>query len=81
MLVVIGAILAGYMMEHGELMVLLQPAELVIIAGSSLGTILIANPMPTVIRLFKGITGILSNGPDRAAYLESLKMLNELFGK
>jgi chemotaxis protein MotA len=37
MLVVIGAIVSGYLMEHGKLLVLLQPAELVIIAGARRG--------------------------------------------
>ena len=41
-LVVIGAITTGYLMEHGNIRVLLQPAELVIIGGAALGTILIA---------------------------------------
>jgi len=44
--VVFGAIVAGYLLERGNLLVLLQPAELVIIAGAALGTLLIANPRP-----------------------------------
>ena len=34
-LVVIGEIVGGYLMEHGNLKVLLQPAELLIIAGAA----------------------------------------------
>ena len=41
---VFGAVVGGYLMEHGNIKVLLQPAELVIIAGAAAGTILIANP-------------------------------------
>ena len=33
--VVFGAVVAGYLMEHGNLRVLMQPAELVIIAGAA----------------------------------------------
>ena len=33
--VVFGAIVAGYLMEHGKLLVLMQPAELVIIFGAA----------------------------------------------
>jgi chemotaxis protein MotA len=78
--VVIGAILGGYLMEKGPLLVLLQPAELVIIGGSAIGTVLIANPLPTVIKLFKGIVGILGGSKyTQPFYLESLKMLNDLF--
>jgi chemotaxis protein MotA len=79
-LIVIGAIVGGYLMEHGQLLVLLQPAELLIIIGSAIGTIFIANPMPTVMRLAKGIGAVFgTDGRDKAFYLENLKMLNQLF--
>jgi len=78
---VIGAIMAGYLMEHGQLLVLLQPAELIIILGASIGTILIANPIPVVLRLLKDILAVFKGDTrNKAFYLENLKMLNELFG-
>jgi chemotaxis protein MotA len=43
-LVVFGAVVGGYLMEKGNIMVLLQPAELLIIGGAALGTIFVANP-------------------------------------
>src|SRR5579872_5604991 len=43
-IVVFGCVVAGYLMEHGNLKVLLQPAELVTIGGAAIGTVLIANP-------------------------------------
>ena len=43
-LVVFGAVVGGYLMEHGNLKVLVQPAELLIIGGAAAGTVLIANP-------------------------------------
>ena len=42
--VVFGCIVAGYLMEHGSIKVLLQPAELIIIGGAAAGTLLISNP-------------------------------------
>jgi chemotaxis protein MotA len=78
--VVIGAIVGGYLMEHGHLAVLFQPAELVIIGGAALGTLLIANPLQTVIKIFKGLLTVLKGSPyTKAFYLETLKMMNELF--
>jgi chemotaxis protein MotA len=78
--VVFGAIVGGYLMEHGNLMVLLQPAELLIIGGAALGTMLIANPLPIVIQIFKGLVGVFLPSPfSKAFYLQHLKMLNELF--
>jgi chemotaxis protein MotA len=35
--VVFGAVVAGYLMEHGHLAVLVQPAELLIIGGAGGG--------------------------------------------
>jgi len=79
-LVVVGAIIGGYLMEHGNLMVLLQPAELLIIGGAAAGTILIANPLPRVIRIAKGAMGVLKTSPyTKPFYLEYLKMMYELF--
>jgi chemotaxis protein MotA len=78
--VVFGAIVAGYLMEHGNLKVLVQPAELIIIGGAAIGTILVANPLPTIIRIGKGVIGVFKPSPfSKAFYLEHLKMLNELF--
>jgi Flagellar motor component len=78
--VVIGAILAGYLMEHGKLLVLMQPAELVIICGSALGALLIANPLATIISIAKGMLAVfLPSRYGNAFYLENLKMLSELF--
>jgi chemotaxis protein MotA len=78
--VVIGAIIGGYLMEHGHLAVLYQPAELVIIGGAALGTIFIANPMRVIIKMFKGILGTLKGSKyDKKFYLESIKMLGDVF--
>lgn len=79
-LVVIGAIVGGFLMEKGKLLVLMQPAELIIIGGAAIGTLLVANPLPIVIKIFKGALGILKPSPySKPFYLETLKMLNELF--
>ena len=80
--IVIGAIMGGYLMEHGKLLVLIQPAELVIIGGSALGTLLIANPLPIIIKLLKGFTGVLGGDKySKDRYLHTLKMLNDLFSR
>lgn len=79
-LVVIGSIIGGYLMEHGHLAVLLQPAELVIIGGSALGTLLIANPLRILKQLVSMFPGALKGSKhDKKFYLENLKMLNDIF--
>ena len=80
--VVIGAILGGYLFEHGNLKVLIQPAELIIIGGAAVGTLLIANPLPVITGLIKAVLGVLgSDKYSKKRYLATLKMLNELFKK
>ena len=79
-LVVFGAVIGGYLMEHGKMGVLVQPAELVIIGGAAIGTLLIANPLPTIIKIIHGLIAVLKGSPyTKASYLESLKMLSDLF--
>lgn len=79
--VVIGAVIGGYLMEHGHLEVLMQPAELVIIGGAALGTLLIANPISTVIAIIHGLLAVIKGSPySKKFYLDALKMLNEIFG-
>ncbi len=77
--VVIGMIIAGYLMEHGNLHVLLQPAELVIIGGAALGSFLIANPKKIAIGSLKKIGKVFTaKTKSKEAYLEVLLLFNEL---
>jgi chemotaxis protein MotA len=77
---VFGSIVLGYLMEHGKLLVLLQPAELLIILGAAIGTLVVANPLPTLIRIGKGIAAVFTGGIyTKALYLDNLKMLFELY--
>ena len=55
--VVFGCVVAGYLMEHGNMKVLMQPAELIIILGAAIGTVLIANPMYILTEIGKGLAG------------------------
>jgi chemotaxis protein MotA len=67
-------------MEKGQLLVLVQPSELIIIGGAAIGTLLVANPLPLVIRIFKSVLGVLSGSKySKAFYLESLTMLSAIF--
>src|SRR5271154_2277241 len=80
LIVVFGAILGGFLMEHGKLMVLVQPAELIIIGGAAIGTLLVANPLPLVIRVFKSLLSVIGGSRfTQAFYLESLRMLYDIF--
>jgi len=45
MLVVLAAVIGGFLMEHGPMRVLMQPSEVLIIAGAAMGTLLVASPL------------------------------------
>jgi chemotaxis protein MotA len=80
--VVFGAVLAGYLMEHGNLKVLMQPAELIIILGAAIGTVLIANPLHILAKIGKGLGGAFGGSAfTKQRYLDSLKMMYELFAR
>src|SRR5580693_9497345 len=80
--VVFGAVAAGYLMEHGNIRVLLQPAELLIIGGASIGTVLIANPLHILTQIAGGIIGVfIGSKYSKQAYIDSLKMMYELLNK
>jgi chemotaxis protein MotA len=79
-LVVFGAVVGGYLMEKGNLRVLVQPAELIIIGGAAIGTVLIANPPHILKKLIKGITTVFGGSKyTQQRYQDSLKMLYNLF--
>jgi len=81
-LIVIAAILGGYLMEHGNIKVLLQPAELLIIAGAAMGTVLIANPLHILKKIASGVAGVFSGSKfTKERYIDSLKMMYDLFNK
>ncbi len=81
-LVVLGAVVGGYLMEHGNIRVLLQPAELLIIGGAGLGTVLVANPLHILKKIIAGIGGVFGGSPyTKQRYIETLKMMYDLLNK
>jgi chemotaxis protein MotA len=81
-IVVFGAVLGGYLMEHGNVKVLVQPAELIIIGGAAAGTVLIANPLHILKQIVSGMIGVLKGSPfSSTRYLASLKLAYQLLNK
>src|SRR3984893_8191344 len=80
--VVFGCVVAGYLMEHGNLRVLMQPAELIIIGGAAIGTVLIANPLHILKSIAAGIGGVFGGSKfGKQRYLDTLKMMYDLLNK
>jgi chemotaxis protein MotA len=79
-LVVFGCIAGGYLIEKGNLLVLMQPAELLIILGASIGTVLIGNPPYLLKLIVSSLLGVLKGSRYTAAsYLDTLRFLNDFF--
>jgi len=79
-IVVVVAIVGGYAMEGGPFAVLLQPAELIIIGGAALGTLILATPMKLLTKLLKDLPKTLAGSKfDQAAYTELLLLQYEVF--
>jgi chemotaxis protein MotA len=81
-LLVFACVIAGYLMEKGKIAVLIQPAELLIIGGAAIGTVLTANPMRVIKKIIAGLLNVLKGSPfTKKRYLETLKMLFDLLSK
>ena len=80
--VVFAAVIGGFLMEKGHMVVLLQPAELLIIAGAAIGTLLVANPMHIIKGVIAGLLGVLKGSSfGKARYLSTLKMMYQFLNK
>lgn len=78
--VVMGSIIAGFTMAGGQIGVLIQISEFIVIGGAGLGSIIIGNPPQILGQMVKGILGLLKGNPyNQKAYNELLKMLYDLF--
>jgi chemotaxis protein MotA len=74
--VVFGSVIGGFLMEKGHMAVLIQPAELLILGGAALGTLLVANPIHIIKAIVAALMGILKGSHfGKARYLNTLKMM------
>lgn len=79
-IVVVAAVIGGYVAMGGHLEVLIQPFEAVIILGAAAGAYIIGNTGP-VLKQTVGVFGTLLRGPkyNKAAYVELLGLQFTLF--
>jgi chemotaxis protein MotA len=78
--IVLGAVVLGYIMHGGNIGVLIQINEIIILVGAALGSFLAANGMSNFTKAIKAAMGLLKPDPfTKVAYLELLKMMYQLF--
>jgi len=81
-LIVIGCVIGGYTMHNGNLAILYQPSELLIIGGAAVGALVIQSPPKVLSNILKNTMKIVtSKGKTKAEYLEILGALHTIFAK
>src|SRR6185437_7522638 len=80
LVILFACVIGGYVAEGGNLMVLVQPFEALIILGAALGAFVIGNTGPVLKQATK-VFGTLLRGPryNKAAYVELLGLQFSLF--
>ena len=80
--VVVMAVIGGYLMEHGNLSLLFQPAELLIIGGAAMGGFLIGTPLKIIKSTLSALLGVFNSTTyTKADYIDVLLLLNGVFYK
>jgi chemotaxis protein MotA len=79
LIVVLGAVVGGFMMAGGELLVLLQPAEFIVIGGAALGTLIISTPIKVIKLGLTQIKGVLGGATPASEYASLLAMMYLVF--
>ena len=80
MAVVLGSVIVGYTMHGGNLLVLLQINEYIVIGGAALGALLVGNKPSIVKAIFLETLALVRPSPyNQAAFRELLQVLYEVF--
>ncbi len=80
--VVFGSILGGFLMEKGNLFILIQPAELVTIGGAALGSLILSCPSNLLKGVIKAIPTIIKGKTlKKDHYISLLTLLYNIFTK
>ncbi|HDH06373.1 MAG TPA: flagellar motor stator protein MotA [Nitrospirae bacterium] len=79
--IVLASVIGGYSI-HGNLSLLFQPIELIIIGGAAVGSFIIQSPSKVLGHVIKNAFRVLyAKGTSKAEFLEILGLLNDIFTK
>lgn len=80
LLVVFGSIIGGYVMHHGEIGVLIQVSEFIIIGGAAIGALIVGNSPRIVKQCLTQTLALLKPSPyGKAAFEELMQVLYDMF--
>ncbi len=77
--VVLGSVLGGFIMHGGEVLVLNQPTEFLIIGGAAVGSLVISTPGKVLTAMIAQLKGTFSSPPAKTDYVDLLAMMYQLF--
>ncbi len=78
--IVLGAVVVGYVMHHGNMAVLIQINEMIILGGAGFGSLMAGHGMAGVKGVIQGTIGLLKPDPyTKGAFSDLLKMMYQLF--
>ena len=79
--IVIGSLLGGYL-PHGSIGILIQPLEVLIIMGATIGARVIATPGWAIKKGVSGALGLMKPSPfDKEAFQQLLGLMFKIFNK
>lgn len=79
LVVVIVCVFGGYMMHGGDLLLLNQPAEFIIIGGAALGTLIVSTPTHVLHQMLAQMKNLMAPAASRKEFSTLLAMLYQLF--
>jgi len=79
LLIVLGSVVGGYVMAGGELLVLNQPSEFVVIGGAAIGSLVVSTPGSVLKAMVVQLKAAMNTGFTRADYVDLLSLLYLVF--
>jgi chemotaxis protein MotA len=80
-IIVIAGVIGGYVLHHGNLSILFQPTELLIIGGAALGAFISQSPPKILATVFKGLSKVFAKSMSKADFIDMLSLMNKIFSK
>ena len=78
--VVLVAVVVGFSMAGGNLVLLIQISEFVTIGGAAIGSLLVASPLPLIKKMIGSIKGSFGHvGNTKDDYMQMMKSFSDLF--
>lgn len=82
LIIVISSVLGGYVLAHGQLVLLLQPYEFLIIGGAAVGAFVISSPRTVIIKVLIHLPQLFTGSKyNKNSYLDLLGLIYTLLSK